>query len=64
MTTRIVLELSDKELAIVDRWKRDYLTLGQSVSREGAIHDLLKRIADDMTEMDEVSRWVASDSTE
>ncbi len=50
---KISVDLNPNELAIVDRWRRWYLTPGTPNSREHALHDLLRRIHDDMQEMAE-----------
>ncbi len=49
----VTLELSAEELAIIARWRERYLSSDMPDTVSGAIHDMLRRIADDMREMDE-----------
>lgn len=49
--TRLIIDLSEEQIAIVDEWRANYLTPGLEDTRANAIRDMLLRISDDMREM-------------
>lgn len=53
MTTRIILDLSEEQLAIVDKWLEHYLSPDLPETRVSSLHDMLGRISDDMRDMEE-----------
>lgn len=48
---RVELKLSDEEVRILNHWRTTYLSMDLPNTINGALHDVLRRIADDIKEM-------------
>lgn len=51
--TRLIMDFSKEEIAIIDEWRAKYLTSGIEDTRENALRDMVGKIHDDMRDMEE-----------
>lgn len=49
---RVELKLSDEEVRILNYWRTTYLSMNRPNTIDGALHDVLRRISDDIKEME------------
>lgn len=56
----LLINLSHEEVAVIDRWRLRYLSPDMDDSLEGATRDMLRRLEDDMHEMEEQERQMSN----
>jgi hypothetical protein len=53
VVTRLIVDFSEEQMAIIDKWMDNYLSYGVEPTRANAIRDMIGKIYDDMRDMEE-----------